>query len=147
VAVVPSMDVSREGVLLALESEVPDAAPAKTLAVTFGPVCAPLAVRRKSYRMSRNAAAQRAVFGIAERSPSTSNAGDRRNNDAGGERIKTEVAQELGNNAGPLGPACACLNKAADYAFAVSASQILMWRVSGIKNSPSTKHTVGTAIG
>jgi len=51
------------------------------------------------------------------------------------------------NNAGPLGPACACLNKAADYAFAVSASQILISLVSGIKNSPSTKHTAGTAIG
>jgi hypothetical protein len=35
----------------------------------------------------------------------------------------------------------------ADYAFAASGSQMLILRVSGIRNRLSTKHTAGTAIG
>src|SRR5215471_7709680 len=36
---------------------------------------------------------------------------------------------------------------AADYALCASGSQMLILRVSGIRNRPSTKHTMGTAIG
>jgi hypothetical protein len=35
----------------------------------------------------------------------------------------------------------------ADYAFTAAGSQILILRVSGIRNRLSTKHTAGTAIG
>src|SRR6516162_5081081 len=38
-------------------------------------------------------------------------------------------------------------DSAADYAFCASGSQMLIWRVSGIRNRLSTKHTAGTAIG
>src|SRR5262249_28157112 len=41
----------REGARLALESEMPDAAPVKNLPARIGGVCAPLVVRRKSYRI------------------------------------------------------------------------------------------------
>ena len=34
-----------------------------------------------------------------------------------------------------------------DYTFSVTGFQMLIWRVSGIRNRLSTKHTAGTAIG
>jgi hypothetical protein len=38
-------------------------------------------------------------------------------------------------------------DSATDYAFCASGSQMLILRVSGIRNRLSTKHTAGTAIG
>jgi hypothetical protein len=48
---------------------------------------------------------------------------------------------------GRSGPARGWCCRVADYAWAGSASQIFILRVSGIRNRPSTKHIAGTAIG
>jgi methyl coenzyme M reductase gamma subunit len=48
---------------------------------------------------------------------------------------------------GRAGPARVLYAQFADNAYAASAPQIFMWRVSGIRNRLSTKHTAGTAIG
>jgi len=48
---------------------------------------------------------------------------------------------------GRMGPARGLYCQVADYAYAASGPQILILRVSGIKNRLSTKHTAGTAIG
>ncbi len=54
----------------------------------------------------------------------------------------TKNKRELLGHSAPQGVA-----RPIDYAFAVSGSQMLILRVSGIRNRPSTKHIAGTAIG